>query len=496
VGPPVVATFVTSDLLLEPLELSGEIELSLRSAEVDALDYAACGGPVATGKRRALVADVRLPAPSGGQGAYRSVLYFSDDTPVRISATSPSADELGSRAAHEIHLSEYMVIEAGEALTVTQEIFPEDFDYAGCFTLSVWDPAGHSVQTSACLPTLSAEQIQVLTGSDESVALASDPAIASAQVEEAVASARADRDLGCALGASGPSRARTTPAWLALLLAAGLVRRVRRRIAGGLVAGLGLACGSRADDVPEVPVCDGSEALTLRVFYTVGGQELGARVRTENGYMSFAVDGQCQYFISGGWSGEPLARDEGWRHGSLDPDLRRSLEQQTDPVALGNECEPGSIPDASALVVASPLASSSCVGQGPRATALLATFREWKARLWRDAVPMDQDLHLVAWEEAPREEIQPYAWPSPLPLRDYIDLDRTWAAGRSKRISAADAAPLRALRERYLSDVRATRLPGDGSGIPVIDGDLSARLFMRDALPYEDDRGLWPLSGE
>ena len=33
-------------------------------------------------------------------------------------------------------------------------------------------------------------------------------------------------------------------------------------------------------------------------------------------------------------------------------------------------------------------------------------------------------------------------------------------------------------------------------GIPVTDGATSATLFMRDALPYEDEHGLWRLPGE
>jgi hypothetical protein len=64
--------------------------------------------------------------------------------------------------------------------------------------------------------------------------------------------------------------------------------------------------------------------------------------------------------------------------------------------------------------------------------------------------------------------------------------------GRSKKVVAADAAPLRAIREEYLSDTR----PGDlyaADGIPITDGVISATMFLRDALPYEDERGILPL---
>jgi hypothetical protein len=64
------------------------------------------------------------------------------------------------------------------------------------------------------------------------------------------------------------------------------------------------------------------------------------------------------------------------------------------------------------------------------------------------------------------------------------------------RVLAADATPLRELRERYLSDSRINPLRYDQAGIPVTDGTLIARVFMRDALPYENDEGLLPLPGQ
>ena len=222
---PLVSSFVTSGELLEPLLLSGGIELSLRSGEVDAISYGVCGQTTVTGKRRALVADVRLPAPSGGQGFFRGELVFSDNTPVRIGAADPSGAVPNDADPHDTKLTRSLHIVDSEVLTLTQEIFPENFDYAGCFSLAIWDPAGHVAQTSACLPTLSADEINVLAGSDESIQLAQDEATASNQVDQAVADARS-RDLGCALGASGSNH---TPGWLALLFAAGLVRRGRGR---------------------------------------------------------------------------------------------------------------------------------------------------------------------------------------------------------------------------------------------------------------------------
>src|SRR5262245_20404170 len=64
-------------------------------------------------------------------------------------------------------------------------------------------------------------------------------------------------------------------------------------------------------DAPELPLCTGSARLALRVFYAGGGlAATGGTVRLENGYPSFAVDGQCRYFMSGGWQSSS-GRNEG-----------------------------------------------------------------------------------------------------------------------------------------------------------------------------------------
>lgn len=225
---PFVTSFETSSMLLEPLVLSGQIELSLRGADVDVMDCGPCGAScVSTGKRRALVADVQLPAPSGGQGLYRAVVHFTDHTPVRPSTRDPGGVE-SPDIDHDVDISHFLKLDAGEALTLEQEVFDESAAYAGCFTFVVWDPAGHVAHTAACLPSLSGADIRALASDDGPLPLAPDEATASEQVEDAAAD-RADSasSLSCAFG--GPTR--STSGGAALLLAAWLVRRrlTRRR---------------------------------------------------------------------------------------------------------------------------------------------------------------------------------------------------------------------------------------------------------------------------
>jgi hypothetical protein len=123
--------------------------------------------------------------------------------------------------------------------------------------------------------------------------------------------------------------------------------------------------------------------------------------------------------------------------------------------------------------------------------------------LWTRGEPLDQELHIVAITASePTDPPTPYPWPSELELSDYFVSDQTVflkkPVGNSTLVQAADAGSLRALRERYLGDLRAR--PNQSSyrdeGIPVTDGNTKASVFMRDALPYEDDNGLWPMPGD
>lgn len=228
VFPTFASSFVTSDALLEPLVLTGEIELSLAGEEVDAEECGDCYcNPV--GKKRALVASVQLPVPSGGQGVYQGMLHFTNDTPRVVSTRDLSiVDNDG------MHIFENQPVKAepGQGSTVRQEIVELDTDYAGCFTFVVWDPAGHVAQTSACLPSMSPDQIRALAASDAEMELASDDATAAEQVAQA---APPDSAAGCTVGvgraSARPLRQGTGRALLpsALLLSALLMRRGRRR---------------------------------------------------------------------------------------------------------------------------------------------------------------------------------------------------------------------------------------------------------------------------
>lgn len=227
----------------------------------------------------------------------------------------------------------------------------------------------------------------------------------------------------------------------------------------------------------------------------------GGTVRVENGHPSLAVDGQCRYFMSAGWQGagsERQSRDEGWRQGTVDDELRRLLERMVGWQDLDQpyDCEPySSVADAPSLVIANHRSELVCPGAlDQRLTLLLGAIRERAPQLWAQGRALDQDLHVVAVQDyvADGEPLPRYAWPEGLALRDFVLRDDALSApGQSKRVAAAQAGPLREIREQFLLANRS-RSSGILGGMQMSDGEISAAVYLRDALPYEDERGLWP----
>ena len=261
--------------------------------------------------------------------------------------------------------------------------------------------------------------------------------------------------------------------------------------------------GCGAAEAPRVPLCDGSEGLTLRVFVAgpPGREGRGGAVRIENGFPSFAVDGQCRYYIGGGWGAtlQDQGRDQGWREGVLDAELRESLEQTAGYEDLQeiNDCGANDVDDTSHLIVANSRSSLRCSGeQGKRVTAIFQLVEGHARKLRETGHPREGAMHVVAGSSEYFPGPYPvYPWPTGLILRDYFNDEATnsdFAIGYSKLASGTDASQLRSAREAYLIDTApGTSVAYYGSGIPMTDGELDAQVFLRDALPYENARGLW-----
>lgn len=304
--------------------------------------------------------------------------------------------------------------------------------------------------------------------------------------------------------------AKAALSWAAGLLTGG---EWRTRIGGrailgaaiSLLPGVGCSSGNVAP-ATAVPLCNGTPRLTLRVFFAghlgLGREVPGSAVRIENGFPSFAVDGQCRYFMSGGWQEDRQARDQGWRQGVVSDEMNRLLEDHAGVEDLMGtyDCGNGQAAlDASPVIVGNMRSSVICwsdVSDGVRE--LLTVIRQNARELWSEGQPLDGDLRITVREEVGLEPPQRYPWPNGLELLDFFEPASNpdvQLPGKSKRVAAMDAEPLRAIREQFLYDTE----PGvlyTGNGIPVADGELFATMFMRDALPYEDESGLLPLPAE
>jgi hypothetical protein len=149
------------------------------------------------------------------------------------------------------------------------------------------------------------------------------------------------------------------------------------------------------------------------------------------------------------------------------------------------------------MIIANARSSIICVGGlSQQVRDVFAFVGERAPVLWSDAQPLEGDVRITVLPAYGGEPPRWYPWPMGLVFEDYFEPDAQMIAddpeGQSRRVAAMDAAPLRRLREQYLRDTR----PGvlyTGGGIPITDGQTLATMFMRDALPYEDERGLWPL---
>lgn len=258
--------------------------------------------------------------------------------------------------------------------------------------------------------------------------------------------------------------------------------------------------GSDAATVRQ-PLCDGVQHLRIAVAYVGGGPPPpGSTVRSENGYSLFAVDGTCSYFIAGGWTDAPSGTDFPVRTGKLSDADARVLEDALplgDNGALGGGCAPAVIPDAPDRVIRTETAPDPC-GQLPLSSAARMRFdAAWMTvgtiggRLWEDGTPMDGALHVSAVPTSAASRPTVYAWPIALPLSGFVINSSDWYKSGVSRLvdDPAAARQLRALRDQYLSD--QAELPGGfGGDMQATDQSITAVVYMRDAIPYEDARGL------
>lgn len=249
-------------------------------------------------------------------------------------------------------------------------------------------------------------------------------------------------------------------------------------------------------------LCDGTATLRLRVFKeAINGREArGSIVRVENGVPSFFVDGMCSYWISGGWEDDMFSRDRGWRVGTLDSELLGELEQAFPLEFLHQlaDCpEMAGVFDANIRTIRSARSTASCRTNGLLFDSAWNAVATRASVLWARATPLDGGIRVSAIQTSGLG--LKYPWPAHEPLSSFVIPEAPEAVyqGFSSGISRlvvdpAIAGQLRLARESFFIDSVATGTFADGQ--KMFDGTYSAFVFMRDALPYEDDHGLLPFS--
>lgn len=139
-------SFTTGAGLTPPLQLAGGLTAQLRETAVPvsqcpADDPCPTSCPV-TGQRPALLAQVTLPVVTGGADTegYQGYLFLTDGTGVTFKGPGGTAND-GSRLAFNV-VSFHA--QPGQTQSVTLEAPGVGAPYVPCFSMNVWDPAGHS----------------------------------------------------------------------------------------------------------------------------------------------------------------------------------------------------------------------------------------------------------------------------------------------------------------------------------------------------------------
>jgi hypothetical protein len=253
-----------------------------------------------------------------------------------------------------------------------------------------------------------------------------------------------------------------------------------------------------SDAGPTGPVlCDGTDQIRFAYQVAGGGPVMpGSEVLSENGFVYLLVSGTCHYWALQDVQGAVREGElSAAAAASFTTELRLGMWSDLPP--QGPSC-----PDAPSAVVRFAddryELPSPCPAQDAGAGTALADAVRARAQSLHDAgAPVAGSVRFVLvmegadWSTAVRERAAP--WPLAEAAADVAltpGQARMYQRGSSRRASGDEAAALRDVRDASAAaDVRQLT----GGFIPVVDGSGGRyQLYVRDAIPPENDQGLLP----
>jgi hypothetical protein len=229
-----------------------------------------------------------------------------------------------------------------------------------------------------------------------------------------------------------------------------------------------------------------------------GGFARGQAVMYDNGALYVFVDAQCNYWVS-----NPSERWAETRTGVLDADAALQLGERLyfnawDDLSGVWSDPTGGVFDAPVLVFDHSKHAVICkdLCDGSDVPAAVKAMRDGypivEQELWDRGEPVVSGVRAIAVAAEPGPGIPFVDWPLSRPISDFVRTADSIEFGEGTLED--DPASARALKE-----LRASFLRGDHGAfvwdmLPVTSDGAYYRLYLRDVLPFEDERGLVPLS--
>lgn len=251
------------------------------------------------------------------------------------------------------------------------------------------------------------------------------------------------------------------------------------------------------------PSLEGTRSLAFG--YSQGGgldrHEIGSQVVSENGFEFIFINEACRYWVASRGLHGPLGET---RSGTLNADELKAIDGALNiagwKALVGVHSPTVRVFDGSPLRLSIPghtiVCADSCFGDQP-VKEIFIEVRKLLVDLFSKGKPLDGpvriavvplDGSIVSWNAGP------VAWPLSKPLSEFVSPYEALPPGKGHLIIGEEANVLRKLRGMQRMEAFAP-LKDVASSIPigVSRTDSLHALYLRDAMPIEDEAGLVPV---